>query len=190
MMKRFTLVLIAALLMLWLPCALAEDQAPLLDEEGWAYIGYIDGGITFAVPRDYMSMDLSTSDIAQGYVLMGGNADFTMQLRVFPADEMRYDDFKALILQESTAEASTRMDEDSEILVYRNTRPSANSELYGIALTGLDGLLYKISIFTGADDAFGSEAPVWEIAETLGQSVCHQDFSEWGVPDAPDFSAE
>ena len=28
-------------------------------------------------------------------------------------------------------------------------------------LTGLDGLFYKISIFTGADEAFGDDAPVW-----------------------------
>lgn len=168
--------------MLWLPYALAQAQAPLPNDDDWSYIGYIYGGITFAVPNDYMGFDISASEIAQGYVLTGGNADFSRPLR--------YEDFKAMILQESTAGTSTRMDGETEILVYRNIRPSIHSELYGIALTGLDGLLYKISIFTGADKAFGSEAPVWEIAEALGQSVRHQDFSEWGVPDAPDFSAE
>ena len=95
---------------------------------------------------------------------------------------------KEMIEQERTAEISTRMDGDSEILLYRNTKPSASSELYGIALTGLDGLFYKISIFTGADEAFGDDAPVWSIAEAIGQTVMHQDFSEWGVEGAPDFS--
>ncbi len=75
--KRFILALIAAL-MLWLPCALAQAQAPLPDNEDWSYIGYIYGGITFAVPNDYMGFDISASEIAQGYVLTGGNADFSM----------------------------------------------------------------------------------------------------------------
>ena len=70
---------------------------------------------------------------------------------------------------------------DLEILTYRNTAPGPSSELYGIAMTGLDGKLYKISIFTGADEAFGEDAPVWEIAERIAASARHQDFSEWGL---------
>ncbi len=116
--------------------------------------------------------------------------DFTIQMRVFQPEELSYDDFKAIIEQESTAEVSTRTDNDSEILLYRNTRPNAYSELYGIAITGLDGLLYKISIFTGVDEVFGADAPVWAISETVAQTVRHQDFSEWGIGDEPDASSD
>ena len=77
------------------------------------------------------------------------------------------------------------VDGDSEILTYRNTQPSASNELYGIAMTGLDGLFYKISIFTGTDEAYGEDAPVWQIAETVGQTARRQDFSDWDIEGAP-----
>ncbi len=190
MKKKFAFIVGIVLITLCMHCALAEDGNPPLSEEDWLYIGYTYGGVTFAVPKDYSHWDISPSYAAQGYVLMGGNENFTLQMRVFQPDELCYDDFKAMINQESSAQVSTRIDDDSEILIYRNTEPNAYSELFGVALTGLDGLFYKISIFTGDDGAFEESAPVWEIAEVIGQTVRHQDFSEWGVEGAPDFSTK
>ena len=187
MKRTLALVMAAALLALVPLCALAESDPPL-STDGWGYIGYIYGGVALAVPPDYESYEIDETFAAYGCVLLGGNADFMLQMRVFQEDDLTYDDFKEMIEQERAAEISTRMDGDSEILLYRNTKPSASSELYGIALTGLDGLFYKISIFTGADEAFGDDAPVWSIAEAIGQTVMHQDFSEWGVEGAPDFA--
>ena len=169
-------------------CALAENATGLMTaDDGWGYVGYVYGGITFAVPGDYTSFGVSEADAARGCVIIGGNERFTLQVRGFDPDMMKYGDFKAVIQQEASADWSVRMDGDLEILTYRNTRPSAVSELYGIVMTGLDGRLYKISIFTGADEAFGEDAPVWEIAEKIGKTARHQDFSEWGLeaPGAP-----
>lgn len=168
--------------------ALAENNTePMKADDSWGYIGYLYGGITFAVPGDYTSFGVSEADAARGCVIIGGNERFTLQVRGFDPDMMKYGDFKAVIQQEASADWSVRMDGDLEILTYRNTRPSAASELYGIVMTGLDGRLYKISIFTGADEAFGEDAPVWEIAEKIGKTARHQDFSEWGLeaPGAP-----
>ena len=171
--------------LLALPCALAETQNPLLFSDGWSYVGYTYGGITFAVPNDYEFYQISAADAAQGYVLMVGDADFLLQLRVFQPNQMSYADFKAIIQQEPTAEISARVDGDSEILIYRNTQPSAINELYGVGMTGLDGLFYKISIFTGDDEDFSADAPVWQIAETVGKTAQRRDFSEWGIEDTP-----
>lgn len=52
-------------------------------------------------------------------------------------------------------------------------------------MTGLDGLFYKISIFTGTDEAYGEDASVWKIAETVGQTARHQDFSDWNIDTEP-----
>ncbi len=185
MMKRFlSIALAAALLVLCPTCALADYPIPLPPDDDWFFIGYTYGGITFAVPKDFVNFDLTASETAQGFILMGGNGDFVVQMRQFQPDELNYDDFKAMIEQIKTAEFSTRTDGDSEILVYRNMRPNAYSELYGVAMTGLDGLFYKISVFTGDDEAFDEDAPVWEIAEVIGQTARHQDFSEWGIDDS------
>ena len=169
MKKRLSMLLMLVLFMLCPLYAIAESVAPLLAEDGWSYIGYSYGGITFAVPADFVNYDLSASDTANGYILIGGNDEFVLQMRVFQADELTY----------------VRVDGDSEILTYRNTQPSASNELYGIAMTGLDGLFYKISIFTGTDEAYGEDAPVWQIAETVGQTARHQDFSDWDIEGAP-----
>ena len=190
MKKQLIIILCAALLMMCAACAHTEEQPPLLADDGWSYIGYTYGGVTFAVPRDYMSAGISAADAARGYIIMGGNRDFSIQLRVFQPYQLTYDEFKAMIGQVGTAETHTRMDGSMEILTYRNTAPNAYSELYGIAMTGLDGLFYKISIFTGDDGAYSPDAPVWEIAEVIAQSACHRDFSEWGITDATDASED
>ena len=172
MKKSLSMLLMLVLFMLCPLYAIAESDAPLLAEDGWSYIGYSYGGITFA-------------DTANGYILIGGNDEFVLQMRVFQADELTYDEFKAMVEKTPSAESSVRVDGDSEILTYRNTQPSASNELYGIAMTGLDGLFYKISIFTGTDEAYGEDAPVWQIAETVGQTARHQDFSDWDIEGAP-----
>lgn len=184
-MKKRLSILVLVLLVLCPLCAIAEGDVPLIAEDGWSYIGYSYGGITFAVPNDFVNYDLSASDTANGYILIGGNDEFVLQMRAFQPDELTYDEFKAMVEKTASAESSVRMDGDSEILTYRNTQPSASSELYGVAMTGLDGLFYKISIFTGTDEAYGEDAPVWKIAETVGQTAQHQDFSDWDIDAAP-----
>ena len=185
MKKRLSMLLMLVLFMLCPLYAIAESDAPLLAEDGWSYIGYSYGGITFAVPADFVNYDLSASDTVNGYILIGGNDEFVLQMRVFQADELTYDEFKTMVEKTPSAESSVRADGDSEILTYRNTQPSASNELYGIAMTGLDGLFYKISIFTGTDEAYGEDAPVWQIAETVGQTARRQDFSDWDIEGAP-----
>ena len=140
-------------ILLALPCALAETQNPLLFSDGWSYVGYTYGGITFAVPNDYEFYQISAADAAQGYVLMVGDADFLLQLRVFQPNQMSYADFKAIIQQEPTAEISARVDGDSEILIYRNTQPSAINELYGVGMTvcpvQVGGKTFSVAVVTG-----------------------------------------
>jgi hypothetical protein len=64
--------------------------------------------------------------------------------------------------------------------------PNKDSELYGIALTGLDDLFYKISLFTGENGAFDEDAKVWKIAEVLASTVRQRDFSEWKLENSPE----
>lgn len=186
-MKRLFSLVLTVLLMLSL-IALAIAENPLQFDDGWTYVGYTYGGITFPVPIDYVDFDVDDADRAAGYVIIGGNMEFTLTLRVFQPEQMTYDQFKQRTQAEPTADWHTRMDGEREILVYRNTAPTGQSELYGIAMTGLDGLFYKISIFTGEDEDCGPDAPVWQIAEVIGEHARHQDFSEWGIEDAPSFS--
>ena len=178
----FRMIIALAAAMTLFACALAENSSePKEENDGWQYAGYVYGGITFAIPGDYMDFGVSDADAARGCIMIGGNELFTLQLRCFDPAAIDYAYFKAIIQQEPSSDWSVRMDGDLEILTYRNTAPGPSSELYGIAMTGLDGKLYKISIFTGADEAFGEDAPVWEIAERIAESARHQDFSEWGL---------
>ena len=182
MKALFALVLALSLsASLCLSCASAEEDWTALTPEGWKYIGYTYGGVTFAIPPEYENFGVSEEYAAAGYVLIGGSRQFTLALRRFQPNEMDYETFKSVITGEKTAECRFREDAGSEILTYRNTRPGASSELYGIALTGLDGLFYKISIFSGADEDVSDTAPVWQIAENIAKTTRHQDFSQWGV---------
>lgn len=186
----FRMIIALAAAMTLFACALAENGSePKTENDGWQYAGYIYGGITFAIPGDYMDFGVSDADAARGCIMIGGNEKFILQLRCFDPAAIDYAYFKAIIQQEPSSDWSVRMDGDLEILTYRNTAPGPSSELYGIAMTGLDGKLYKISIFTGADEAFGEDAPVWEIAERIAESARHQDFSEWGL-ESPNTSEE
>lgn len=185
-MKKRCLALMLCLIALLAFSAFSEEWTPLLEEDGWSYVGYTYGGVTFAVPGDYVNFGLTAMQKANGIVLVGGNRDFTLQLRGFAPEVMTYDTFKALIAAEKTAEVTIRTDGETEILLYRNTAPTAVSELYGIVLTGLDGRMYKISVFTGDDELFGEDAPVWEIARVVGETARIQDFTEWGIENEPE----
>ena len=161
------------------------DEGLLIDDS-WHYVGELTGGVTFAVPKDCESSELRPEEKAAGILLLYWGEDFTLQLRVFEPAALTYEQFKQRISGEPTAEVRVRMSGGTEILSYRNTRPNANSELYGIVLTGLDGRLYKISLFTGSSESFAPDAPVWKIAEIVEQTAGIRDFSEWGLTADPE----
>ena len=161
----------------------ADDEI-LLSSDGWSYVGHLHSGITFAIPSDSYQGELNESDMRQGMCLHLWNDDYTLVLKCFGHGTEDYEAFKKTILADKTADTAVRDREGTEIFIYRNTTPAAVTELYGIALIGLDGELYKISVFTGDSEKYGPEDPVWEIADTIGKTVRLQDFSEWGY-DAP-----
>lgn len=163
-MRKSILFLAAALLLHCLSFAAAESGAPVLLQDGRSWIGYTCGGATFAAPDGSVSHAVSRQDRACG-------------------------SFSRTIGQQEGAGLSARIDGDSEILICRSTQPSAQSGLYGIAMTGRDGLFCKTSVITDGSGAYGAGAPVRRIAETIGGSVCYQDFSEWGIGNAPDPSS-
>lgn len=174
-MKRL-IVLLACLL---LCCPALAETPPQPNPEGWRYMGYTPAGVTFLIPADTQLLELTAADRAAGILMMGMNEDYTVQLRRFEADEMTLTRFRFLLMFTSGAQMHTRMDGDVEIVCYRNTTPTAVSELYGIALTGTDGCMYKVSIFTGVAEDYAADAPVWEIAEQIAQSVSIVDYSAW-----------
>ena len=71
MKKQYMFVVAVILTTFCLSIAVAEDWTPLLAEDGWTYIGYTYGGITFAVPKDYESFNISKDDAEDGIVIMG-----------------------------------------------------------------------------------------------------------------------
>ncbi|MBE5787402.1 MAG: hypothetical protein E7324_07680 [Clostridiales bacterium] len=173
-MKKGILLLLA-LCMLALPCV--AEEAKLLPDE-WMYVGYTNGGVTFPIPENLEIAQLTAQEQAAGIILVGYHWDITLQLRVFSPEVMTWEDFKTTIEAEATADVQF-LGADGSILYYRNTAPSASSELAGIALTGLDGRLYKISVFTGMMEDFSPEAKVWEMAELIAAHTSQMDFSQW-----------
>ena len=173
-MKKM-LYLLLILCLLSSPC-LAEsiEETP----EGWLYLGYTHGGITFLVPDNMETLELTPQEEAAGIILVGYNEDFTLQLRCFTPEALTWDAFQEIILDEPSANVEW-LGEEKNILCYTNTVPNANSELVGIALNGLDGSMYKISIFTGFSEDYSADAPVWEIARTIATSTSQMDFSQW-----------
>ena len=189
-MKRL-LALLVSLLLFTIPCAWGEtnldvqvDENGLLMDETWIYTGYVEGGVTFAIPAESVGYDVSLRERMAGILLVVGNEDYMLQLRRFPPDAMTFESFRATIEAEPTAESAVFERDGVEILTYRNTRPSVVGELYGIALTGLDGCLYKVSLFTGDSEAFDEEAPVWKISLIIASTCRLQDFSDWNTGEA------
>ena len=187
------LMLVLTVLMLQV-CASAElnldvtfdENGFISDVEDWYYFGYTYGGVTFVVPTDSYSYPLDDAQKEAGIILVTGNADYTLQLRSFEPEVMTYKDLKQQMKKEITAEVHTEEREGKEVLFYRNKYPTEVSELYGIGLEGLDGKLYKISIFTGEKEEYKKDAVVWKIADIIAKSARNRDFSEWGLPDQPE----
>ena len=153
----------------------------ILTDDTWQYVGYITGGVTFAVPKESCQADLTEKDKSSGILMLLWNDDYTLQLKVFEPEVMTYDRFRERVCSEPSARVSVRTSEGVEILSYRNTIPASYSELFGIVMTGLDGRMYKISVFTGDSESFGDDASVWKIAEIIEKTTRIQDFSEWGI---------
>ena len=188
---RFAMFLLLALLVLTIIpfSALCEtnldvtaDEDGLLNDATWQYYGYTYGGITFAIPGNSYQYDLSQEYKDAGIVSLIGNEDYMLQLRKFAPDVMSYEQFKAYIQAEPTADVRTEERDGKEILIYRNTNANAYGELFGIAMTGTDGNTYKISLFTGESEAYEADAPVWKIAEIIAATTNYRDFSQWGIP--------
>lgn len=179
-MKRLLTILLT--LLLCLP-ALAEttDMPVQPNPEGWRYMGYTPAGVTFLIPEDTQSYQLTAADRAAGVVFIGFNEAYTVQLRRFEPDQMDLAAFRAMLHFAPGAQVEIRGEEGSEIVIYRNGSPTGVSELVGIALNGTDGCMYKISIFTGVDEDCSAEAPVWDIAAQIADSVAIVDYSGWPV---------
>ena len=153
----------------------------ILVDDGWEYVGDLTGGVTFAIPKGMTSWSLSSRDKAAGIVLLMSNEDITVQLRRFEPGQMTYEDFTARMREEPTAEITVSERGGVEFFCYQNTRPSVSSELAGIVAVGLDGCVYKISVFTGDSERLDDEAAVWDITEVVMQTARVRDFAEWGI---------
>ena len=187
------LMLVLAMLTIQV-CAAAEinldvtfdENGFISDVEDWYYFGYTYGGVTFAIPTDSYSYPLDDAQKEAGIIFVAANEDYTLQLRCFEPEVMTYKDLKKQMKKEITAEVHTEERYGKEVLFYRNKYPTEVSELYGIGLEGLDGKLYKISIFTGEKEEYKKDAVVWKIADIIAKSARNRDFSEWGLPDQPE----
>lgn len=180
-MKKLLIILTLLLCL----SALAEtpDLPAQLNPEGWRYMGYTPAGVTFLIPEDTQSYPLSDAERSAGIVFLGANAEYTVQLRRFLPDQMDLAAFQMMLRFTSDAQVETRETDGTQIIVYRNPDPTGVSELVGIALTGTDGCMYKVSIFTGVDEDCSADAPVWSIAARIADSVAIVDYSGWPVAD-------
>ena len=184
-----TILLTALLLLTFLPfIAVCEtnlnvttDENGFLNDDTWQYAGYIYGGITFAIPKDSYQLEISQEYKDAGIVLLIGNEDYMLQLRQFSPEVIAYEQFKAAIQAEPSADVRTEERDGKEIIIYRNTNPNGYGELFGIVMTGADGNTYKISLFTGESEAYGAEAPVWKIADIIAKTTKYMDFEALGI---------
>ena len=133
------------------------------------------------MPDDIQFWDLYPYETEMGILFLGGSADYTIQLRRYLPEEFSIEEFKELLLNDPASDVTETERDGVSILSYRNMSPSADSQLFGILLEGLDGNIYKISIFTGESEDFSPEARVWEIAQTIADNVSIMDFSAWPV---------
>jgi len=157
----------------------AEDAAAPEIPDGWKNIWNEDSGIIFAVPADVVSWTLSEED--PGILWRGSNLDITVQLRAYEPDDLTYEDFVAMLGEYEYAVTDVRNIDSTEITVYNNPESAANMQLCGAVLNGTDGRLYKLSVFSGDGDDFSEEAPVWQLADTLMQSVHVRKFFGWNI---------
>ena len=181
MMRKMLMIVLCMLLCL---PALAETAAVPAqpNPEGWRYLGYTPAGVTMLIPEDTQSYSLTAAERAAGILFVGANEAYTIQLRRYEPDQMDLAAFRAMMTF-AGAQVETREDGGTQIFSYRNPNPTGTSELFGVALTGTDGCMYKISIFTGVDEDCSDTAPVWEIAEYIAGSVSIVDYSGWPMED-------
>ena len=172
-MRKMLLCLLALLLAV-LP-AVAEDIE--VQPEGYTYCGYMPGGITFLIPENMVQCELYEWEKQAGVLLYAESETCSIQLRRFAPDAMTIFQFIQLVQQEPTVQWETSNERGTLVLHYRNQAPTATTELVGVAITGTDGCMYKVSVFTGWDETFAPDAPVWEIARVLAESLRHEDFS-------------
>lgn len=173
-MRKLLLLVLFLSLMSIPACAQEWTMAP----DGWVNMAYVYGGIDFIVPEDFETWELYQSEMEMGYILMGANPDFTLQIRGFTPEQITVEAFQEMLEGIPDAEMSLKETETGKILYYQNTAPTSDSELFGIVMDGIDGNIYKISIFTGEDGDCSKEAKVWSIAQAISQSVNIKDFSQ------------
>lgn len=172
-MRRF-LMLLLALLLAVLPAAAEEIE---IQPEGYTYCGYMPGGITFLMPKDMVSYELYEEEKQAGILIYAESQNCSIQLRRFEPDEMTMPQFLQLVQQAPNTYWEVSEERGTPVLCYRNLAASDRTELVGVVITGTDGCMYKVSIFTGWDGNFAEDAPVWEIAQVVADSLRHEDFS-------------
>ncbi len=155
----------------WALLVLTEPKAPAFSTEDWICIGWEEAGVSYEVSGNYERFYLPEEYLERGIVMLGGTDEYWVQLRAFRPEQKTYAQLREEILAEKTAEASTRMDGDTEVLAYRSTVAYAESELCGAALTGKDGLLYRLSVFAGDGEDCGPDSVIWKIGEAIVKSV-------------------
>ena len=180
-MKKGVVFMLLLMLLTVICLPVLADLPAQPNPEGWRYLGYTPAGITFLIPDDTQSYPLTAIDRAEGFLFIGMNADYTIQMRRYQPEQANVAAFKAMLSFTSGAQVEVRNVNGTEVVCYRNGNPTGISELYGIVLTGTDGCMYKISIFTGVDEDFSEDAAVWEIAERIADSVSIVDYSDWPV---------
>ena len=186
-MKKHFIALMLCAMMLALsavPAAASFDVRDYLEDE-WTWFGYTYGGVTFAVPADCVMYDISPEQEAAGLLMLYGNNDIMIQLRRYDIKDRTYDEYREVMDSNVEAGGSSvtvfTTDDGSDIVCYRNLRPSANVQLAAVALEGLDGALYVIGIFTGDSEAYDDDAPVWALIEKIAASAHREDFSNWPI---------
>lgn len=149
--------------------------------EGWRPVWNKSGGVIFAVPADVFTWGLEPQEVEEGLMWRGSNADITVQLRVYKEDELTYDDFRAMLDEYEYEVSSVRNVSGAEVTIYTNPEPGANMQLCGAVLTGLDGRLYKISVFSGDNDDFSDDAAVWELSGMFMDTIHLRKFFGWDI---------
>ena len=172
-MRRF-LMLLLALLLAVLPAAAEEIE---IQPEGYSYCGYMPGGITFLMPKDMVSYELYEEEKLAGILSYAESLNCSIQLRRFEPDVMTMQQFQQLVQKAPNTQWEVSEERGTPVLCYRNLAANDSTELVGVVITGTDGCMYKVSIFTGWDGNFAEDAPVWKIAQVVADSLRHEDFS-------------
>ena len=166
-MRRIALLI--AIFMLFSFTAFGEDiiYAP----DGWVFVGYPAGDVVFAVPETYVSREVSQESAAKGYVEIGGNSEFTLQVRAFEPESATYEEFVSRLTTERPVTLTEHEVDGVTVASYVRGDATAESELFGIVITGSDGRLYKLSIFAGGDGDISGDSKALEIGRIMAGTV-------------------